>query len=140
MQRNTIIYVYMLFRTCSKFAAFWYQKSALDFFSNLYIAELYFFGVKSITPSENLLLVTSLVIPMLIVAETKSSESIFGPFGNKGSEFYFFACLGLFVVHFIAISGNPLLATSFVYPLLVGAEKLLYMFFCTCSQFAAFWY
>ena len=40
-------------------------------------------------------------------------------------------CLGLFGVHFIAISGNPLLATSFVYPLLVGAEKLLYMFFCS---------
>ena len=86
VQRNTVIYVYMLFRTCSKFAAFWYQKSALDFFSNLYIAELYFFGVKSITPSENLLLVTSLVFQ-----RQKAPNLFLVLFGNKSSEFYFFA-------------------------------------------------
>ena len=47
-------------------------------------------------------------------------------------------CLGLFGVHFIAISGNPLLATSFVYPLLLGAENLLYIIFALAANLQHF--
>ena len=79
---------------------------------------------------------------MLILLEKNSSESVLVLFLVPKAVHLtllqpVLGCMGLFGVHFIAIKGFLLLATSFVYSLL---KKLLYMLFCTCCKFAAYLY
>ena len=78
----------MLFRTCSKFAAF---------------------CTKNIFLVSNTLLATSFVVSMLIVSEKNSCVSVFGPFLVPKIVHFTFSqpllgCMGLFSVHFIATS------------------------------------
>ena len=82
----------MLFRTCSKNAAFWYFG---------------FFGVKSIALSKNTLLATSLGVSLLIESEKTAVNLFLVLFWYKKMHFTFsqpvLGCMGLFGVHFIAI-------------------------------------
>ena len=68
------------------------------------------------------------MVSKLIVSEKNSSESVFGPFLVPKAVYLTFpqpvlACMGHFGVQFIAISRKLLLATSFLYPLLLVAAK-----------------
>ena len=73
----------MLFRTCSKFAAFWYKKQCFGLFWQSVHGCIVLFGVKSIFLKGNALLATSVVVLMLIVSDKNSSKSVFGPFWYK---------------------------------------------------------
>ena len=115
--------------TWYKLEGFWYQKQCFGLFCILYIV---LFGVKSFFNRN----------PLLILSEKNSSESVLVLFLVPKAVHLTLSqpvlgCMGLFGVHFIAIKGFILLATSFVYSLL---KKLLYMLFCTCCKFAAYLY
>ena len=75
--------LYMLFRTCSKFAAFRYIKQCFGLFWQSVHGCIVLFGVKSIFLKGNALLATSFVVLMLIVSDKNSSKSVFGPFWYK---------------------------------------------------------